>query len=209
MKTVFTKKELLEKGVCFSKRYLNALWERYDKKFTIIKLLNDPTIAICNKIWFICRICNLSKHQKLQLAISLGNTTAIIYSATYPDDTRIEEHYKILEAYLNKKASVEELTHTMDNCRNACDDVAKELMDQIITKAFVHASYQATKAAMRITTAVYNYERECNNDLDHAIELASLSINTVFGYGDIQAPSDEFTRFIEANKRKTKQKNKN
>lgn len=167
MKQKFTKKSITYKLKCCKEEEILALKCISNKPITLKNLLDE--LPIKKFIWFLTRECKLTIKQKQLLSIHCAKQSLNIYEEAYPDDKRLKECVKAIDAFMNKEITIEELVEKRRNIAYAAsyamaDDnnsAADAVYSVDAAAAFIcgdKALYGADSAAYAATFAINNEE---------------------------------------------------
>jgi hypothetical protein len=118
MKTEFTKVEMYNLKVCYSKETLDKCSFMVKDNISIIEIL-DSEIPFKDKSWFIINSIGLTNLEKSQFAIGCALVVLPIYENKYPDNDAPRKAIEAAQKYLKNEITLEELKVFRKNAADA------------------------------------------------------------------------------------------
>ena len=141
MKTLFTRDEILHNVGCYSKE--NAVKILKDKtEFTINEILSLD-IPLKDKVWFICKRCELTDTEFRKFAIGCAWVVLPIFEDEYPENIAPREAIQAAEQYLSGTINIDILKQKLTAAADATTYAADVTAYTAYTGAYAAAAAAA------------------------------------------------------------------
>ncbi len=146
MKTKYTKAYILSNRGCRSRDKVLSMDFMVDKNYTYSGIIDSNDLTLLDKFWWVIKKTNLTKDQKLDIAIRCAETVLPIFEDKYPNDDRPR---KAIETAKNRDA------FSSSAADDAADAAYAAAADAFSSSDAADAAFSAADAAFSYAYAAY------------------------------------------------------
>jgi len=108
MKKTFTHEYIKENKGCYDDSHIEELLKTAPQEITIENIVNS-NIPLKDKYWFVCKNCDLTKEQSVEIAVGCAEIVLPIFEEKYPENKAVRECIEATKLFMTGHITVEQL----------------------------------------------------------------------------------------------------